>query len=282
MRGDRRVRWRTRVVLSTAAVAVSCLLYGVFVEPAWLDVTHTRVATHRLPPAHRGIRIVHLSDLHSERTLRLEADIPERVAALAPDLIVFTGDAANSPAGVAVFRACLSALARIAPTFVVAGNWDVVPFPEIDRFGGTGATVLDGTFVTVAVDGARVHVAGAAHGAKRERLDAAIAALPGDGPAIVLHHMPYPDMVPAASASRVDLMCAGHVHGGQIAVPFYGAVVTLSKHGKRFERGLYPDAGGFGFPLYVNRGIGLAAGPLPMRFSARPEIALIQLVPGAR
>ena len=52
----------------------------------------------------------------------------------------------------------------------------------------------------------------------------------------------------------MDLYCAGHIHGGQIALPFYGALVTLSKYGKRFEAGLYRVGETW---LYVNRGIGM-------------------------
>jgi predicted MPP superfamily phosphohydrolase len=77
----------------------------------------------------------------------------------------------------------------------------------------------------------------------------------------------------------MGLFLAGHVHGGQVALPYYGALLTLSKFGKRFERGLYPDADGF--PMYVSRGIGMEGGRAPrVRFCARPEVALIELVPG--
>ena len=66
-------------------------------------------------------------------------------------------------------------------------------------------------------------------------------------------------------------------------LPGYGAIITISRFGKRFERGLYPDADGFGFPLYVSRGIGMEGGSTPrVRFASRPEVALIELVPVAQ
>jgi predicted MPP superfamily phosphohydrolase len=273
------LRWRQIAVLIAAIVGIICMLYGRFVEPRWLEVTETRVVSSRLPAGHRGIRIVHLSDLHSEGTPMLETELPSRVAGLTPDLIVFTGDAANSTAGVAVFRTCLAALAKIAPTFAVKGNWDVLSMVKGDQFGGTGATVLSSTSATLQVAGVPVHVLGAAYGGNIDGLNSSLATLPDDGPAIVLFHLPYPDIVSSGLASRVDLMCAGHTHGGQVALPFYGALLTLSKFGKRFESGFYPNADGFGFPLYVSRGIGMG-GPGPrVRFSARPEIAVIDLVP---
>jgi predicted MPP superfamily phosphohydrolase len=281
-RKDRRPLRRTQIaVVTVATFGIGCILYGRFVEPRWLEVTTTRVATARLPAGHRGVRIVHLSDLHSEGTPLLETELPARVAQLQPDLIVFTGDAANSAEGVVVFRTCLTALARIAPTFAVKGNWDTLGVVKGDRFGNTGATTLDGTSVSVEIAGVTLHVLGAAYGGNTQGLNATLAALPDNGPAIVLLHVPYPDVVFSTLAPRVDLMCAGHTHGGQVALPFYGALLTLSKFGKRFERGFYPDADGFGFPLYVSRGIGMGSPAPRVRFSARPEIAVIDLVPRA-
>jgi predicted MPP superfamily phosphohydrolase len=267
-----------RTALAVAAFGALCILYGRFVEPRWIEITETRVPTARLPAGHRGVRIVHLSDTHSEESALLEDRLPALVAALRPDVIVFTGDSANEPEGVPVFRRCLEALAKIAPTFAVKGNWDAWSFPQLDRFGGTGARELDGTSATVDVAGAKVRIVGAGFESELQGLGPALAALPADGPAVLLYHCPYPDVIPPRFAKRVDLMCAGHVHGGQVALPFYGALLTLSKFGKRYERGLYRlDAGP---AMYVSRGIGMQGGHSPrVRFCARPEVALIELVP---
>jgi predicted MPP superfamily phosphohydrolase len=270
-----------RVVLALAGAGALCFVYGRCVEPRWIEVTTTRVATTRLPAGHRGVRIVHLSDIHSIESPLVEDLLPEVVAELKPDLIVFTGDAANSPEGVPVFKRCLAALAKIAPTFAVKGNWDAWYFPEVARFDGTGATELDGTSATVDVAGAKVRIVGVGFLGALQGLAPALAALPADGPAVVLFHPPYPDVVPPKFASRVDLMCAGHVHGGQVALPFYGALLTFSKYGKKYERGLYRTDEGF--PMYVSRGIGMEGMYAPrVRFCSRPEIALIELVPAAR
>jgi predicted MPP superfamily phosphohydrolase len=267
-----------KVVLTLAGLGILCFLYGRFVEPRWVEVTETRVPTARLPAGHRGVRIVHLSDIHSDPSPLLEPRLPELVAAQRPDLIVFTGDAMNSPAAAPVFRDCLAALSKVAPTFVVKGNWDAWFFPEIDRFGATGATELDGTFATVDVDGMPLRVVGAGFSAGIQGFGPMLAPLPADGPAVLLFHMPYPDLVPERFRRRIDLMCAGHVHGGQVALPFYGALLTLSKWGKKYERGLY--RADEGFPLYVSRGVGMEGGGAPrVRFASRPEIAVIELVP---
>jgi predicted MPP superfamily phosphohydrolase len=275
------LRLWSRIVLGMAAAGVACMLYGRFVEPRWIEVTETRVPTGRLPSGHRGVRIVHLSDTHSDPEPLLEERLPAVVAALKPDLVVFTGDAANSEEGLPVFRRFLAEIAKIAPTFAVEGNWDAGFSAASDRFVGTGATKLDGTSATIDVDGAKVRVVGAGFLGGLQGVGPALAALPADGPAILLYHPPYPDVVPPRAAGRVDLMCAGHVHGGQVAMPFYGALLTLSKYGKKYERGLYPDVGSF--PMYVSRGIGMEGDPAPrVRFCSRPEVALIELVPAAQ
>ncbi|MEO6709576.1 MAG: metallophosphoesterase, partial [Planctomycetota bacterium] len=276
------IRGWARIVVVLAALGCLCFAYGRCIEPRWIETTQTRVPTTRLPAGHRGVRIVHLSDIHSDPQPLVENRLPTLIADLHPDLIVFTGDCANSEAGFPVFRKLFADLARIAPTFVVRGNWDPRERQGMDIFAGLGVTELDGSSASIDVAGARVHVVGLAHQSPESRLGAALAALPAEGLAIVLDHTPYPDIVPPGLASRVDLMCAGHVHGGQVALPFYGAILTLSKHGKRFERGLYPDADGFGFPLYVSRGIGMEGGTvLRVRFCSRPEIAVIELAPVA-
>lgn len=272
--------WRGRTVLAIAGAGVLCMAYGRFVEPRWLEVTTTRVPTARLPAGHRGVRIVHLSDLHSIETPLLEERLPGVVAELHPDLIVFTGDAANTPEGVVVFRRCLTELARIAPTFAVKGNWDAWYFPEIERFAGTGATELDSALAHVDVDGVQVHVAGAGFFDAVRGYFPALADLPKDGPAVMICHPPYPDAVPARYAPRIDLICAGHTHGGQVALPFYGALLTFSKYGKKYERGLCRTDEGMW--MYVSRGIGMEGLQAPrVRFCSRPEVALIELVPAA-
>lgn len=271
-----------RVLVALAAIGVLCILYARLVEPRWLEVTTTRVPIARLPAGHRGVRVVLLSDVHSDPTPRLEERLPAVVAQLRPDLIVFTGDAVNSPGGLPVFRSLLEKVARIAPTFAVKGNWDTWYFGALERFVGTGARELDGDHASLDVGGVTVHVAGAAFD-HPELVDAAVGTLPADGIAIVLYHAPFPDLVAREHAARVDVFCAGHVHGGQVALPGYGAIITFSRFGKRFERGLYPDADGFGFPLYVSRGIGMEGGFAPrVRFWSRPEVALIELVPAAK
>jgi predicted MPP superfamily phosphohydrolase len=73
------------------------------------------------------------------------------------------------------------------------------------------------------------------------------------------------------------LFLTGHVHGGQVALPFYGAIITLSKYGKKYEKGRYDIDGKV---LYVNRGVGMEGDFVPrVRFFSRPEITVFHIRP---
>jgi uncharacterized protein len=270
-------RWFERTVLALALLGVGCGAWGLFVEPYRLTVTRVRIESAKVPKGTRPIRVVHLTDLHCDAKPRLEERLPDAVAAEKPDLIVFTGDAVNSNQGAPVFQRLMGRLSAIAPTFGVDGNWDVWVVPGY-RYHGTGAERLDGRAMRVVVAGVDVWVAGVGAGDEHEA-PAALAQVPPGALTLFLFHYPYPEVVPEAdrAAGRVDLMLAGHVHGGQVALPFYGAIVTLSRHGKQYEHGLY-DVGSM--KLFVSRGIGMEGGSAPrVRFCAPPEIAVIEIAP---
>lgn len=95
---------------------------------------------------------------------------------------------------------------------------------------------------------------------------------PGDAYKIFLYH--YPDGIRAASAKGLDLFLAGHTHGGQIRLPFYGALVTASTLGKQFEYGHYVVG-----KTHMNVSSGIEMTGLPVRFLTPPEVAVIDVVP---
>ena len=271
----RRKVWTRRALLALAAFGLLCMAYGRFVEPTWLEVRHVSIISPRLPKGARPVRIVHVSDLHSDPTPRLEGRLPDVVAAERPDLIVFTGDAINAPEGLAAFKSCMGRFSGIAPTFAVTGNWDERFSIDLPLYAGTGVRELKGGAAKVDVAGTSVWVAGIP-GWGADAVGQALAAVPPGAFTVLLHH--YPEDVEAfAARGTVDLCCAGHIHGGQVALPFYGALVTLSRTGKRYESGLYRVGGTW---LYVSRGVGMEGGEAPrVRFCARPEVTVIEATP---
>jgi predicted MPP superfamily phosphohydrolase len=106
-----------------------------------------------------------------------------------------------------------------------------------------------------------------------QKLDGLLENGDGDAFTVLLYHTP--DLMPAASKRGVDLYLAGHTHGGQLRLPLYGAMVTASFHGKRYEMGAYEEGRTL---LYVSRGVGLEGKGAPRaRFLCPPEIGLVTL-----
>lgn len=263
---------------------VLCFAYAMVIEPFWFEVTHSKVHSRKLAVGCKGFRIAHISDLHSDPQLRLEEKLPPAIAAEKPDFIVFTGDCLNSEAGLANFKRFIAATSAIAPTFVVRGNWDSWYFKKLNPFQGSNTIELNGSVHNFVVNETPVSITGFAvrpdHEAEPKVGHAALHKALGEVASknqfsIVLYH--YPDLIEEVSEQKIDLYFAGHTHGGQVRLPIYGAIVTLSKYGKRFESGLYRIKDTV---LYVTRGIGMEGGIAPrIRFLCRPELTIVDVLP---
>jgi predicted MPP superfamily phosphohydrolase len=97
-------------------------------------------------------------------------------------------------------------------------------------FAGTRAHELNGSSSLVEVRGVPVWVSGVAVDDEL-MMEQAVSTIPNGAFKVFLYH--YPDLIAAAAALKVDLYCAGHTQGGQIALPLYGVLITFSKYGKR-------------------------------------------------
>jgi uncharacterized protein len=270
--------WADRLVLSTAGAGLVCMIYGWQIEPYWPEVSRVSIESAKLRTGSPPLRIVHISDLHCDPKVRLERRIPELIRRERPDVIVFTGDAINSPSGLPTFQRLMTELAAVAPTFAVRGNWDTWFWNELDLYAATGVKELNDEAVRLEIRGVSVSIAGERAGTSDPRgVGHSLRAISTDDFRLFLYH--YPDAIELLANRGADLYCAGHLHGGQVALPFYGALVTLSRYGKRYERGLHRVRETW---LYVNRGIGMEGGRAPrVRFCSRPEITVIEVTAAA-
>lgn len=119
-------------------------------------------------------------------------------------------------------------------------------------------------------------ITGLSRGRGRERDPALLARLLGRGPRgdhrIVISHSPdFVDALP----EKVDLVLAGHTHGGQFVLPFFGPLVTASRLPRRYAADLHDFRG---TPLHVSRGVGMERGfAPPVRFLCPPEICVLDV-----
>ena len=255
-----------------AGMGCLCIAYGYFVEPYRPQISTVSIETEKL--SHATFRIVQISDLHCSRKVRLEKRLPVIANGLKPDVIVFTGDAINTESALPLFQETLAAMQAPLGKFAVNGNWDYSYWSALDIFDNTGFDELRTHSRAIDKNGESIIIAGLAfeNGPKSQNL---IGHLKAEDFNVFLYHKS--DLMDYFADKPVDLYLCGHTHGGQVALPLYGALTTLSKHGKKFEAGLYRQEH---IQLYVNRGIGLEGGYSPkVRFWARPEITVFDIGP---
>jgi predicted MPP superfamily phosphohydrolase len=270
----RRRRITERIVLLLAGVVVLCCIWARCVEPYWIAVRTEVVQSDKFRAASGSITIAHISDLHCDAVLRVEPAMIQAIRDAKPDQIVFTGDTVNSPAGVENFRAVMTELATIAPVIASVGNWDTDGVQSGALYDGLDVTLLNQARVTRTLKGTNVEFLGVRNAGELDVLQPAGQSDPETYRVLLCH---YPSVAPAASERGIDLQLSGHIHGGQIALPFYGAMVTLDEYGKRFEAGRYRVGE---MDLNVSRGIGMEGGHAPrMRFFSRPTVTILVLKP---
>ena len=265
------------------ALILGAVVYATQFEPFRLGVTRIEVETPKLPAGER-VRLVQIADLHIERLTRRERDLIEQVNALDADYVLYTGDYLNfsyigEPEAIAEARKVLDALQARHSAYAVRGTHQVDPNALLPiLLKGLPIRWLRSEHVTERHDGYAITFAGASCTRVPEidvpAVARALQGAPDNSFTVLLYHTP--DLVPEAIAGGADLYLAGHTHGGQLRLPIYGAVMTATAVGKRYEMGRYDVDG---LTLYVSRGIGMEGKGAPRaRFLCPPEIVCIDVV----
>ncbi len=304
-----------------ALAGAAALAWASLVEVRWYTLREVTVPV--LPHGQAPLRILHLSDLHLTPGQHRKVDWVRDLASLEPDLVVDTGDNwAHLEAMPALLRALEPHLAR--PGAFVMGSNDFfgpsaknparyllpdartsgsVPAQELPwrelgaRFRAAGWRDLTNRRDVVEAGGRRISLVGT-DDAHLDLDHFPTAGGPDDvrtheasthGAPVDLHlgvtHAPYTRVLDEMHDDGVDLILAGHTHGGQLAVPLYGALVTNSDLDRSRAKGLHgwpgarPDAPGGADSTWLHVSAGLGTSPYaPVRFACRPEATLLTLV----
>lgn len=275
---------RRSFLIGAGATAAGFALYSGEIARHELDTVYRDIAITDLPGPFHGYRIAQISDIHLDEFTEpyfLER-IVGHVNALAPDLVLLTGDFVTHGAFTFVASShmayrCAEILSTLtAPLrYAVLGNHDVaVNAPMvINALTSHGTPVLVNEHVAIERNGERLWICGAEDpGTSHPDLDLTIPAKPG-APVILMAHEPdyADDVVKHPRGPLVDLMLAGHSHGGQVRLPLLGALV-LPPMGMKYVEGYFRLNQ---MQLYVNRGIGTVG--LPFRLNCPPELTILTL-----
>jgi predicted MPP superfamily phosphohydrolase len=277
--------WKGRETLSVllGAAALATYVWATHVEPYRLQI---REQTVPATTVEEPIRIVHLSDIQTPSIGAYERRVFERVREQDPDLVVHTGDVLQPPteSGMEAIAELFQTLDPPLGIYNVEGDADGALSDErwawFDELAGT-ETLLNET-TSIEARGTTIELMGLRTRRSRMLQPEQIqnwleSADPDDRHLhVVMGHAP--DYMLEVRGTDLDLALAGHTHGGQIRIPFYGPPVTLSRVPRHWARGLTAIEDTH---LNVSAGIGAerSHGIPPIRINCPPEFSVIEVVP---
>jgi len=279
-------------------VAVVAAGYAFFVEPRMFRVNTETIQMATLPVPE--VTFLHVSDTHFRAGSEAKLAFFRRLAGYEVDFVVATGDLIDTPEGIACCKEAFSALRPRLGAFAVFGTHDHYDFKPGDvlhhlthfrssrrvsvrnateelvaALAEAGVRVLgnENVRVNVNVNGSEVVFAGVDDPfISLHDLDSAMAGVEEDDFVILLIHAV--DIADDIVRRKIDMVFGGHTHGGQVRLPFFGALVTRCALHRKFACGVFRFNG---TTFHINRGIG--AGRLTdFRFCCPPEATIVRLV----
>ena len=270
---------------------IGTIFFTLFIWTVWgntaLMTNAVAISSSRIPAAFSGFRIAQVSDLHNAEFGKNNAELLKLLSESRPDIIVITGnliDANHTDVGIALGFAQESV--RIAPTYYVTGNHEVASQQYDTLKAGleeAGIIVLEDEAISLERGGETISLIGLADpdftvkgemfGEAPVMVSAKLKNLnDGEGKyTIMLSHRS--ELFETYVNCGIDLVFAGHAHGGQFRLPFIGGVIAPNQGlFPKYDAGLYTDGG---TNMVVSRGIGNSI--IPLRFNNRPEIVLVEL-----
>ncbi len=250
-------------------------------EAGWVRLREVELALPGLAPELDGLRIAHLSDFHLGPTSRGEAAVEQAVAwaaARRPHLVVITGDLLTFPDAEPRLRELVARLPL--PAFAVLGNHDLAlsrdPAARASNLRELEpATLLRDEGRVLELRGRSVWIAGSHPRLivrRVRKVDPNSLSRQADLRILLCH---YPRVLDYLEPGAFDLVLAGHMHDGQISVPYPGGKLRLAHSKAPYQAGVYRSPAA---TMHVSPGLGTTF--VPFRFAARPEATELVLRPG--
>ncbi len=268
---------------SVLSLALLFIAYSFLLEPIWIEVTRHEAWFTRLPPEFDGLVLAHVSDLHITSYGLRERRLLAALEKAKPGVVVMTGDFISTGSDRAAVQQFLKDMKRISPPF---GLWAVLGNHEhSDRLaedGGAMRRFFNEAGISLLVnEGGRIgrgvdtltFIGIDDPYSGHDRLWEALKGMQRTPFAILLSHSP--EIFFKADLARIDLVLAGHTHGGQVRLPWLGPL-WVPAGSESYPAGWFA---GNTTRMFVTRGVGTSL--LPVRFLCRPEVALITLRRGS-
>ena len=274
---------RRRFLTTTLSGCAGLAFYSGEIERHWVEITHRDIHLRSLPASFDGMRIVQLSDIHLDEFTEpfLLRHAIEQINRLQPDAVLLTGDFVSceiSPRRFSEKSAwqCAEMLRELKcpERYAILGNHDhFLSGTEVTRaLRSSGIPVLVNSYLPIERNGDRIWLAGlddtlCGRPDLNQTIPASIREIEGQPLLLMCHEPDYADHLLVHPAGKsISLMISGHTHGGQVRLPFFGAL-ELPPGGRKYVQGLFRLGS---MQLYVNRGLGTVG--VPFRFACPPEI----------
>jgi predicted MPP superfamily phosphohydrolase len=282
-------------------LGVAGIGYAAVIERNWFRLRRFDVPV--LPPGRRPVRVLHISDLHLTPGRRMLINWVRSLGELEPDFVVNTGDSIAHPDAIPSLLHALEPLLGRPGLFVYGSNDLYAPKPKNparylwrtsksdarqhipslpwEELGAamTAEGWLDMNNTTARIKVGDLDIAvGGIHDSHidRDRYDLIAGPAPTDADLrLGVMHSPEPRNLTRFAADGYQLLLAGHTHGGQLCIPFYGALVTNCGIERARVKGLHRHDTSW---LHVSAGLGTSP-YAPARFACFPEATLHTLVP---
>lgn len=265
------------IALAIIILLIVVLAVFIYSETNWIEINHYEVPLGK-DRLKKSLTLVHLSDVHISSWALPSSVSPifDYVNSLEPDYVILTGDY------VTLYRELIpgtsAVLGRIKAkegVLAVPGNheyWTDAPY-IIRAMEEEGIKFLINRAIRTGSNPSVSFVGVDDVFTNRDDLELALEHPQKNGLTILLSHSP--DIIKKAANNKIDLVLSGHTHGGQVRLPFWGALYVPSKYGKKYDMGWFMENG---TRMYVNRGLG-GVFP-PVRFFCRREVAVLKLTAG--
>jgi len=240
-----------------------------------LEITTHEISVTDLPSAFDGYHIAFLTDTHVASFMRraFYRECVEQVNGKNVDLILLGGDLVTWKRHIPLMRELLVApLEARDGIYAVLGNHDYWADADgiIAALTSCGVRYLVNRSVTLRRGSDEIDLLGVDELYRgRPDVEEAFRSVDGSRPTLAVSH--HPDIIRHLRERRVDLLVCGHTHGGQIRLPYFGAIVVPSKHESRYAAGFVREGNVL---MYISRGLGAIP---PIRILCRPEMAVFIL-----
>ena len=276
-------------------IAIAVLIYGCFIEPRWFILTKLDVKVDKYLP--KPLKILHLSDMHFHpRNTHINKLFKKLHGLTDVDLILLTGDIIDNDNGIVLAAEQIKHLKPRLGTIAIFGNHDhywygkteLLNFVFRDRFyprfennapllktslEAIGCRVLQNESCTISFEGTDIFIAGLDDPVTRKDEPGKIPK-PQDPKQLKILLTHLLDAFHKMRDYEFDLVFSGHTHGGQIRIPFFGALMTHSRLERKYAAGLHQMGTA---QVFTSRGIGTSP-VVPTRFFCNPEAILFTVI----